>query len=208
MGEAGSGKTFLLNILKSFRISRNFCFLFTASTGIAATLISGRTVHSAFSICQKGDNYLSNLHTTNREGIAMSNLEFLFVEEVSMLHRRVFNLIDAKLRELKQARFGSRRGDMPFGGVTVFITGDMGQVPVVVPRSSDMIEATSMFVNMAQFDHFKKVKLTQIQRIDGDADGAQAFMRLLSEDRRGREHLSDQALPLLRSRFIRIGNMM
>jgi hypothetical protein len=110
----------------------------------------------------------------------MSNLEFLFVDEVSMLHERVFNLTDTKLGELKQARFGDRRGGMPFGGVTVFITGDMGQVPVVVPRSSDMIEATSMFVNLAQFDHFKKVKLTQIKRIHGDADGAQGFMQLLS----------------------------
>jgi hypothetical protein len=155
MGAAGSGKTFLLNTLKSFLISHNFCFLFTASTGMAATLLGGRTVHSAFSICQKGDNYLSNLRITNRQGIAKSNLEFLFVDEVSMLNGKVFNLIDAKLRELKQARFGSRRGGMPFGGVTIFITGDMGQVLIVVPRSSDMIEATSMFVNMAQFDSFK-----------------------------------------------------
>jgi energy-coupling factor transporter ATP-binding protein EcfA2 len=123
MGEAGSGKTFLLKTLTSFLISRNLCFLFTTSTGIAATLLGGRKVHLAFSICQKGDNFLSNLRITNRQGVAMSNLEFLFFNEVSILNGRAFNLIDAKLRDLKQARFGSRRGDMPFGGVTVFITG-------------------------------------------------------------------------------------
>jgi hypothetical protein len=123
-----------------------------------------------------------------------------------MLNGRVFNLINAKLRVLKQARFGDRRDGMPFGGVTGFDTGDMGQLPVVVPRSSDMVEATSMLVNMAQFDHFKKVKLTQIQTIDGDGDGAQEFMQLLSEAGRGREHLSHQSLELLRPRFIGIGN--
>jgi hypothetical protein len=134
----------------------------------------------------------------------MSNLEFLFADEVSILNGTVFNLIDAKLGELKQARFDDGHSGMPFGGVTVFVTGDTGQVPVVIPRSSDMIEAKSMFVNTAQFDHFKKVKLTQIQRIDGDADAAQGLMQLLSEAGRGREHLSDQSLQLLRSRFIRI----
>jgi hypothetical protein len=79
----------------------------------------------------------------------MSNLEFLFVDEVSIPNGRVFNVAGAKLRELKKARFGHRYGGMPFGNVIVFITGNMSQVPVVVPRSSDMIEATSMFMNMA-----------------------------------------------------------
>jgi hypothetical protein len=77
-----------------------------------------------------------------------------------MLNGRVFNLIDAKIRDLKQACFSNCRGGMPFDGITIFIIGDMGQVSVVVPKSSDMIEAISMFVNMAHFDHFKKVKLT------------------------------------------------
>jgi hypothetical protein len=122
---------------------------FTASTGIVATLLRSRTIDSAFAICQKGDNYLSNLRITNRQAAAMSNLEFLFIDEASMLNGRVFNLVDAKLRELKQAGFGDRRGGVSFGSVTVFITGDVGQVPVVIPRSLDMIEAISMFVNMA-----------------------------------------------------------
>jgi hypothetical protein len=205
IGEVGCGKIFLLNTLKAFLISQNCCFLFTASISIVATLLSGRMVHSAFAVCQKGDNYLSNLRITNNQGAAMSNLEFLFLDEISMLNGRVVNLIDAKLRELKHAGCRDRCRNMPFGGVNVFITGDMDQVPFVVPRSSDMTATTSMFVNMAQCDHFKKVKLTQISRMDGDADGAQGFMQLLSKARRWREHLSDQ---LLRSRFVRIGNTM
>jgi hypothetical protein len=136
----------------------------------------------------------------------MSNLEFPFVDEISMLNGRVFNMIDAKLHGLKQARFGDRSGGMPFGSVTAFITGDLRQVPVVILSSSDIVEAASMFVKMAQFDHFKKVKLTQIQRIDGDADGAQGFIEPLSEARHGRERLSNQWLRLPRSRFMRIRN--
>jgi hypothetical protein len=63
-----------------------------------------------------------------------------------------------------------------------------------------------MFVNMAQFGQFQKVKLGQIQRIDAAAEDAQGFMQLLSEARRGREYLSDESLQLLRSRFRRIEN--
>jgi hypothetical protein len=65
----------------------------------------------------------------------------------------------------------------------------MGHVPVVVPRSSDMIEAISMFVNMTQFGHFKNVKLTQIQTIEGDADEARRFMQPFSGARRERASL-------------------
>jgi hypothetical protein len=38
-----------------------------------------------------------------------------------------------------------------------------------------------MFVNMSQFDQFKKIKLDQIQRVDGAAEDAEAFMRLVSK---------------------------
>jgi hypothetical protein len=124
----------------------------------------------AFTVCQKGDNYLSNLRITTLQGAAMSNLQFLFVDEVSMLNGKIFNLIDAKLREINQARYGPGRADMPFGGVTVFITGDLGQLPVGVRGSSDITQATSMSVNMSQFDQFKKIKLDRIQRVDGGAE--------------------------------------
>jgi hypothetical protein len=52
------------------------------------------------------------------------------------------------------------------------MTGDLGQ---------GLTEATSMFVNMTQFEQCKKVKLGQIQRIDDDAVGAKGFIQLLSE---------------------------
>jgi hypothetical protein len=58
-----------------------------------------------------------------------------------------------------------------------------------------------MFVNMSQFDQFEKIKLDQIQRVDGAAEDAEAFMRLLSEARHGREYLSEESLMLLNSRF-------
>jgi NifU-like protein involved in Fe-S cluster formation len=81
MAEAGSGITFLLNTLKAFLISQDQCLLFTASTSIAATQLSGRTVHSAFAICQNGDNHISNLRIANRQGAAMSKVQFLFVDK-------------------------------------------------------------------------------------------------------------------------------
>jgi hypothetical protein len=55
----------------------------------------------------KGDTYASNLGMVHRQKAAMSNLEFFFVDEASMLPGRVFNLIDTKLRELKQALWRS-----------------------------------------------------------------------------------------------------
>jgi type II secretory ATPase GspE/PulE/Tfp pilus assembly ATPase PilB-like protein len=45
-GPAGSGKTFLLNQYIAYLKKKNIGVAITASTGIAATHIGGRTIHS------------------------------------------------------------------------------------------------------------------------------------------------------------------
>ena len=52
-GKAGTGKSFLINILIKFLISKSIPYIVYASTGIAASLIGGSTVHSAFGIYSK-----------------------------------------------------------------------------------------------------------------------------------------------------------
>jgi hypothetical protein len=105
-----------------------------------------------------------------------------------------------KLQMKLNPRATNQQYHMPFGGVTVFISGDLGQLPVVVRWSADMTQVTSMFVNISQCDQFKKIKLDQIQRVDGGAEDAEAFMRLLSEARHGREYAYVARIPIQEDR--------
>ena len=49
-GKAGTGKSFLIDAITALLTSKNVSYITCASTGIAASLIRGRTVHSAFGI--------------------------------------------------------------------------------------------------------------------------------------------------------------
>ena len=58
-GKAGTGKSFLITCLKSLFTSQSIPFVTAASTGIASTLIGGRTVHSTFGLFTTSDDQIS-----------------------------------------------------------------------------------------------------------------------------------------------------
>ncbi|MDO8407678.1 MAG: AAA family ATPase [bacterium] len=126
-GEPGSGKTFVVN---DFVRSLRACGIepsITAATGIAATHISGMTLHSwsgigvADSLSQADVDRIASREHINRR---IAKAKVLIIDEVSMLSASVFEAVDAVCREV-------RRSDAPFGGLTVLLVGDFFQLPPV-----------------------------------------------------------------------------
>ena len=127
-GGPGTGKTFLLNKF----IDK--CGLLTkkgAPTGIAASLISGRTLHSLFGLSRA-----SNLDGLVREGsdcvakklahlkVDFRGVRLLVIDEVSQLTAKLIDDIDKKLRLITGV-------GKPFGGLHVIFCGDFVQLPPV-----------------------------------------------------------------------------
>ena len=93
-GKAGTGKSYLIECLKNYFKSIKAPYVVTASTGIASILIGGRTLHSAFAIFSENDKYYSGLSPDKSQGKAMALCEVFFIDEVTMLNKNIFELVD------------------------------------------------------------------------------------------------------------------
>lgn len=125
-GPAGSGKTYLLNQYISYLKSKKVEVGVTASTGIAATHLDGRTIHS-----WAGLGIMEELKPGDIEQILKNKLRsiiisagVLIIDEISMLHANQLDMVDTICR-------AARENDHSFGGIQVVLSGDFFQLPPV-----------------------------------------------------------------------------
>ena len=130
-GEGGVGKSKVIQV-----ITQNFqkCgvrdwWVKGAYTGIAASLIDGKTLHVLAGIPVRGGKQsaqtLKKLHEFWR------TKRYLIIDEVSMLSRTFF----AKLSQII-SRAIEAKDDEVFGGLNIILVGDFHQFPPVVARRS------------------------------------------------------------------------
>ena len=130
-GAGGSGKSEVIKQLLIY--ARSFCsqlgvpftkhtILITASTGVAATLINGSTLHSATYLNQKTE-------ITEDQRKLFQEVRMLIIDEISMIDIKTLQNLDKKLRDLKESR-----GDY-YGGINVLFVGDFRQLDPVKSSS-------------------------------------------------------------------------
>ena len=124
-GAAGAGKTYLLNYFMSWAKLAGKRVARTASTGVAATLIGGNTIHSWSGIGMRQELnrwFFDDLPKSRRETIARADI--LVIDEISMLKDWYLDLVD---EVCKMVRISSK----PFGGLQVIFSGDFTQLPPI-----------------------------------------------------------------------------
>uniref|UniRef100_A0A182PJQ6 ATP-dependent DNA helicase PIF1 n=1 Tax=Anopheles epiroticus TaxID=199890 RepID=A0A182PJQ6_9DIPT len=123
-GSAGTGKSFLLRkIIAALPPDGTIA---TASTGVAACLIGGTTLHS-FAGIGTGEATLQNCYEkASRPNTAQAwrKCKRLIIDEISMIDADFFEKIEAVARYV-------RKNDKPFGGVQLILCGDFFQLPPV-----------------------------------------------------------------------------
>ncbi|MFA6171018.1 MAG: PIF1 family DEAD/DEAH box helicase [Patescibacteria group bacterium] len=126
-GSAGTGKTFLINKFIGWLKDEKTKAGITASTGIAATHIGGRTIHSWAGIGiekklsqKKISKILRNKKTRQR----IEEAQVLIIDEISMLDADRLNLADEICKAVKNPF-------LPFGGIQIVMSGDFFQLPPV-----------------------------------------------------------------------------
>ncbi len=126
-GSPGTGKTFLLNkfidYLKGSKIKAGI----TASTGIAATHINGRTIHSWSGIGLKKEMDKSAIKKLLKRKFLRKRIneaEVLIIDEVSMLDAARLDLISKICKRVRKSKAS-------FGGLQVILAGDFFQLPPV-----------------------------------------------------------------------------
>ena len=126
-GEPGSGKTHTVNAFVDWLRASGIEPSVTAATGIAATHVSGMTLHSWSGIGVSDSLSPADIdRIAGKEAVArrVGKAKVLIIEEISMLSASTFDAADAICREV-------RRDERPFGGLTVILVGDFFQLPPV-----------------------------------------------------------------------------
>lgn len=196
-GGAGVGKTFTFNILKN-QVNRCFnrkAVKVAALTGVAARLVGGTTIHSLLKLPVQKDGVITpNMpQLTGRYLKHMrqqwKDIEFLFIDEISMVPYEMLCMIDSRLRQLKN------KENLPFGGINIIVFGDLMQLPPV--RGAQVFNQPARFLPAIHiWRHLTLVELTKNMRQQGDT----RFADLLNALRVG--ELNGQHFELLMSRLI------
>ena len=125
----GTGKTFVINLILAKLRSEGKIALATASSGIAATLLTGgRTLHSTFKIPL--DLYAMDVPICSiKKGTALSRViqegKATVVDEAPMTNKLEFEALDRTLRDLTGK-------DQPMGGMCMLLCGDFRQILPVI----------------------------------------------------------------------------
>lgn len=138
-GPAGSGKSFVLNRFSALidaQFHGKFNIALTASTGIAATIIGGRTIHSWAGLGIDTTPFdPQNVDKAIKAKVKeMRETDVLIIDEISMLPAYLFEKLDLVLK-------WARRNSRPFGGVQIVLTGDFLQLPPV-SKAGDNVDTS------------------------------------------------------------------
>ena len=128
-GPGGTGKTALISQLVSWSKMHGKKLQVCALTGCAAVLLNcnARTLHSWSGIkTARGerDKIIHSVVNNRKLSKEWRKTQILIVDEVSMMSRKIFDIIDQIARIIRCC-------DRPFGGMQVIFTGDFYQLPPV-----------------------------------------------------------------------------
>jgi ATP-dependent DNA helicase PIF1 len=171
-GPGGCGKSFTLHHIMEWARKEALEFAVTASTGCAAYLIRGRTLHSYLGIglATKSAKELAGHVLYKKPHIAkkLRRLKLLVLDEVSMISDSLFEKVSEFLSII-------RKNSNPFGGVQLVLSGDFAQLPNVEDdycfKSTEWSRA-----------NITVVELKEMMRQNGD----EKFQSILSELRWGK----------------------
>ena len=139
-GAAGTGKTYLMNCIRKVLDSQGKKYLGFAPTNKAARLIDGKTIHSL---------YFKFKHSKKALFAAVQNIEYIFIDEISMVQECFYQLFIMIKRTFPAIKF--------------LIAGDFRQLaPVCDTWSGDYKNSAALFSLCSG----NRVQLTTCRRAD------------------------------------------
>jgi hypothetical protein len=161
----GTGKTFVLNTVISYLLSKNIEFVSCAYTGIAANLlVGGKTIHSAFKLPFDAPPPINCAVTeASIQGKYLKNCEVIIIDEVPMLHKEQFESI----HRLLNALYGYTEHDFKhvFGNKLVICAGDFRQTLPVIPRETRPGICEILITRSPLWGYFDVFHLTKNERV-------------------------------------------
>jgi len=189
-GKAGTGKSTLIRYLRN-SIERNVVVV--APTGVAALNVKGSTIHSFFHLPPR--IILEEDIRKVKYDRLYKNLDVLIIDEISMVRVDIIDAID------KFLRLNGAKKNLPFGGVTLLMIGDLFQLPPVVNRREkeilDSFNYDSPYFFSSKSLEFCKLVPVELSKVFRQKDSE--YTDILNKIRVA-EHV-DKVLPIINSRY-------
>ena len=132
-GEGGVGKSKTIqSVTENFQKQKATHLLAKgAYTGIAATIIDGKTLHVIAQMSVNGRG--RSRKASKKLAMFWKRKQYLIIDEMSMVSRKFLAQISASIADGKN--LAGDRKDLPFGGVNVILVGDFHQFPPIAGKS-------------------------------------------------------------------------
>ena len=147
-----------------------------ATTGVAAFLINGETVHHFLKMDIECTSYLEKGST---EYALVKNCKLVVIDEFTLIERVVFEAVD------KIFRLVTNNLEKPFGGKHIILMGDPAQLPAI---DEDIFDCPT----------WRRFDILMLEDVKRQSDPE--FLKLLSNARMG--VLDEEDIALLKSRIV------
>ena len=176
-GPAGTGKTFLYNVLCSHYSAQRKIVLCVASSGIAAQLLpGGRTAHSRFKIPLTINQLaMSNISRNSALASLIQQTHLIIWDEVPMQHRYCFEAVSRTLNDICRAS-----PDAHFGSIPIILGGDFAQILPIVRHGSRQATIQACIQHRPIWHHLKVLRLVQNMRIIETSANHQEFLNFIT----------------------------
>jgi ATP-dependent DNA helicase PIF1 len=138
-GPGGSGKTSVIRVIYDYFTGINKKIEITALTGVAAVQLhaNAKTIHSWAGIGlgdKEANFYINKINKSKALKTKWLNIDVLVIDEISMMTDKLLEILECIARTI-------RKKDLPFGGITVLLSGDFYQLPPVTNKHKFCFES-------------------------------------------------------------------
>ena len=174
-GSAGTGKSFLIRYLCNEFDKEDKVYRIIAPTGVAAVNVGGMTIHKFLGITPDTRSLVDYMKfCMKRTKVPWGSIKVIIIDEVSMIHPSLFNMLDSICRLHK-------RLNIPFGGIQMVFIGDFHQLCPIRQRDDKVGDPEYIFETKLWKDMEVKVQLLKQVMRQSDID----FISALNDLRTG-----------------------
>ncbi|XP_076038876.1 uncharacterized protein LOC143024047 [Oratosquilla oratoria] len=160
----GTGKSFVLNLLIDTVRSQGKVALAVASSGIAATVLSGgRTAHNMFKIplMEYDETRACSINKNTELARLLQQTQLIVWDEVVMANKNMLTAVDITLRDIMD-------NDDFMGGKVFVCAGDFRQILPVIRNGGKTEELAYCIKSSYMWDGLTKLELTENVRLKKD----------------------------------------
>lgn len=161
-GEAGTGKSYLINTFSEWCYENHIKLMKLAPTGVAANNIGGATIHSQFEL---ETNVLMRSDFLVPKAVTESDV--ILIDEIGMVRLDVFDCVCGKLQTANSLRAGDKKKP-----IQLILVGDFTQLPPVITNQDKkllnevyQIDVEKGFAFQSQFWHDLGIETVTLHEI-------------------------------------------